>query len=78
MQRFVLSDTIRFLGDVKVLAACLQGDTTLGSELLRLASIDDRVARAFDLIGGKTIGWYELYDLIDVMGGTRGMARRAG
>ena len=26
------------------------------------------VGRAFDLIGGKTIGWYELYDLIDGYG----------
>jgi hypothetical protein len=76
MQRFILSDKIRFLGDLKDLAACLQSNTTLGPELLRLASIDDRIARAFDLIGGKTIGWYELYDLIDLMGDVRGLVKQ--
>ena len=76
MQRFVMSDTIRFLGDFKDLAACLQGNTTLGSELLRLASNDERIARGFDLIGSKTIGWYEIYDLIDLMGGVRGLVKQ--
>jgi hypothetical protein len=76
MKRIILSDTFRFLGDVKVLTACLQSNTTLGSELLRLGSIDDGIARAFDLIGGKTIGWYEIYDLIDLMGNVRGMAKQ--
>jgi hypothetical protein len=77
MQRFILFEKIRFLGDFRDLAACLQSNTTLGSELLRLASIDDRIARAFDLIRGNTIGWYEIYDLIDVMGGVRGMAKQS-
>ncbi|MGH8606853.1 MAG: hypothetical protein ACREX9_05390 [Gammaproteobacteria bacterium] len=76
MQRLIMSDKIRFLGDFKDLAACLQSNTTLGSELLRLATDDDRIARAFDLIGSKTIGWYEIYDLIDLMGGVRGLVKQ--
>jgi hypothetical protein len=58
------------------LAASTTNKATLGSELLRLASMDDDVARAFDLIRAKELGWYELYDLIDIMGNVGGIVNR--
>lgn len=76
MQRIITTTTVRFLGDFKDLAACSANNTTLGSELLRLASIDDDIARAFDLIGGKAISWYKIYDLIDLMGNVRGIVNQ--
>ncbi|MGH8645413.1 MAG: hypothetical protein ACREX4_13505 [Gammaproteobacteria bacterium] len=76
MQRIILTMEFRMLGDFTVLAASSTSNATLGSDLLRLASMDDQVARAFDLIGGKVIGWYEIYDLIDVMGKVRGLVNR--
>lgn len=76
MQRIITVIKLRMIGDLKDLATSRTSNTTLGSDLLRLASIDDDVARAFDLIGGKAIGWYEIYDLIDVMGNVGGIVDR--
>lgn len=75
-QRMITTLQFRAIRSLNELATSSVSNTTLGSDLLRLASMDDAVARAFDLIGNrKTIGWYEMYDLIEIVGNINGIVK---
>jgi hypothetical protein len=56
-------------GGLESLAAADHQGSTLTSRILRLAGRDPLVARVFYIISYRDIGWYEIYDLLDVMGG---------
>src|SRR5438132_2652272 len=67
IQRSVLIRVISEQGVKQLATTRTASSATLGSDLLELAANDDGVARALDLLSGKDISWYELYDIIDVM-----------
>jgi len=61
---------------LKGLAATDPNGSTLASNILRLADRDPRVAQAFYIVGNRDIGWHEIYDLIDLMGGVNALVKR--
>lgn len=58
------------------LAAADHQGSTLASRILRLAGTDSQVAQVFYIVSYRDIGWHEIYDLLDVMGGVERMVKR--
>lgn len=62
-------------GLASLTAADHQG-STLTSRILRLAGRDSLVAQVFYIVSYRDISWYEIYDLLDVMGGVDRIVKR--